>query len=90
MSPEVVDAADELRGRARNAEDWVRKNAERIRDVIAEKTGVRVDGLCTKFVLRDPLSIVETQTNAVIPWQFQPEVGRLPISPIMRKTSPQT
>jgi hypothetical protein len=72
LSPEVVDAADDLRRKAHNAEEWVRKSAERIRDAIAERTGARVEELRMKFVLRDPLSILETQTNAVIPLRFDP------------------
>ena len=59
----------------------MRKSAcERIRDAIAEKTGARVEELRMKFVLRDPLSVLETQTNAVIPLTFEPVMVTIPIS----------
>ena len=45
---------------------------EDIRDQIAEKTGRHLEELHLKFLLGDPLQILEVQTNAVIPLRREP------------------
>jgi hypothetical protein len=72
LGPKVVIAADGIRQHAIAAERWVRKNADRIRDRIREAIGTHLEDLQLRFVLGDPLSVLETQTNVMIPLTFEP------------------
>jgi hypothetical protein len=72
LSPQVVSAADHLRDKARAADEWVRSNAEAIRDRIFEATQQRLDELRLQLILREPLSVLETQAKVLMPLPFAP------------------
>lgn len=66
LSFSVLDKADRQCEEAREVEEWVRANAEGIRDMIVRHSGSRLDKLELEFLPGDPWAVRENQSRKTL------------------------